>query len=120
MNESREHKLAAARSRMAELAAKFIARTQGDLRTMRVDLEKVGAGDLSALAEIRHLVHRMAGTGATLGFEALGQRASGTEALIDALPGGTLPDARTIERLAADIGALESQLASDADRSPKP
>jgi HPt (histidine-containing phosphotransfer) domain-containing protein len=116
MNQSRDQRMAAAKARMAELAAKFIARTQGDLRTMRIDLEKVGAGDASALAEIRHLAHRMAGTGATLGFEALGERASGTEALIDALPGGTLPDAQTIERLAADIGALESQLASDASR----
>lgn len=117
MNDSREQKLAAAKARMAELAAKFIARTQGDLRTMRIDLARVGAGDAQALAEIRHLAHRMAGTGATLGFEALGERASGTEALIDALPDGAMPDARTIERLAADIGALESQLATDARRA---
>ena len=119
MNDTREQKMAAARARMAELAAKFIERTRGDLRTMRSDLAKVGAGDASALAEIRHLAHRMAGTGATLGFEALGERASGTEALIDALPGGTLPDPQTIDRLAADIGALESQLASDAGRAAR-
>jgi chemotaxis protein histidine kinase CheA len=117
MNDTREQKLAAARARMAELAAKFIERTQGDLRTMRSDLAKVGAGDASALAEIRHLAHRMAGTGATLGFEALGERAAGTEAIIDALPGGKLPDEHTLSRLAADIGALESQLASDARRA---
>ena len=102
---------------MIELAAKFIARTQGDLRTMRADLARAGAGDASALAEIRHLAHRMAGTGATLGFEALGQRAAVTEAMIDALPGDSPPDAQTIERLAADIGALESQLAADAGRA---
>jgi chemotaxis protein histidine kinase CheA len=119
MNETREQKLAAARARMAELAARFIERTRGDLRTMRDDLVKVGEGDASALAEIRHLAHRMAGTGATLGFEALGERASVTEKLIDSLPGGTLPDARAIERLAADIGALESQLANDAGRAAR-
>jgi chemotaxis protein histidine kinase CheA len=117
MNETREQKVAAARARMAELAAKFIERTQGDLRTMRSDLARVGAGDASALAEIRHLAHRMAGTGATLGFEALGERAAGTEAMIDALPDGALPDAQTIARLAANIGALESQLATDARRA---
>jgi len=117
MNETREQKMAAAKARLAELAAKFIERTQGDLRTMRRDLEKVGAGDAAALAEIRHLAHRMAGTGAMLGFEALGARAAGAEAVIDALPGGTLPDAQTIARLAADIGALESQLATDAGRA---
>jgi HPt (histidine-containing phosphotransfer) domain-containing protein len=117
MNEAREQKMAAAKKRMGELAAKFIERTLRDLRTMRVDLEKVGAGDSAALAEIRHLAHRMAGTGATLGFEALGARAAGAEAMIEALPEGALPDAQTIERLAADIGALESQLASDARRA---
>ena len=102
---------------MAELAAKFIERTRRDLDTMRADLEKVGAGDASALAEIRHLAHRMAGTGATLGFEALGERAAGTEAMVDSLLAGPPPDPRTIERLAADIGALETQLAVDARRA---
>jgi len=117
MSETREQRTAAARARIAELAAKFVERTRGDLRTMRADLEKAGAGDANALAEIRHLAHRMAGTGATLGFDALGERAAGTEAIIDALPGGVPPDAQTIERLAADIGALESQLASDMGRA---
>jgi HPt (histidine-containing phosphotransfer) domain-containing protein len=117
MNETREQKLAAARARMAELAAKFIERTQRDLSIMRADLEKAGAGDAGALAEIRNLAHRMAGTGATLGFEALGERAAGTEAKIDALLAGPPPDSRTIERLAADIGALETQLAADARRA---
>jgi HPt (histidine-containing phosphotransfer) domain-containing protein len=114
MNDTREQKMAAAQARMAELAARFIDRSLGDLRKMRDDLAKLDAGDASALADIKHLAHRMAGTGATLGFEALGARAAGTEALIDALPGGVPPDAQTIARLAADIGALESQLANAA------
>jgi len=118
MNDTREQRLAAAKARMVELAAKFIERTQGDLRTMRADLEKAGAGDAAALAEIRHLAHRMAGTGATLGFAALGERAAVTEALVETLlPRGTPPDARALEKLAADIGALESQLATDARRA---
>ena len=118
MNDAREQKMAAAKARMAELATRFIERSREDLRTMRNDLEKVGKGDVGALAEIRHLAHRMAGTGATLGFYALGERAAGTEALIDALPGGVLPDGVTLSRLAADIGALESQLARDAGPNP--
>ena len=118
MSDTREQKTAAAKTRLAELAARFIERTRGDLRTMRDDLAKVGNGDVGALAEIRHLAHRMAGTGATLGFNALGERASGTEALIDALPGGMLPDEVTLARLAADISALEAQLANDAGNHP--
>lgn len=110
----REDRMAAAKARMAELSAKFIDRTQTDLRVMRAGLEKLGQGDVTALAEIRHLAHRMAGTGATLGFEELGELASGTETFIDKLPGGVVPDDTTQTRLAADIGALEAQLARDA------
>ncbi len=117
MNDAREQKVATAKTRMAELAARFIERTRHDLRTMRSDLEKVGAGDATALAQIRHLAHRMAGTGATLGFEALGERAAAAEKMIDAWPAGTLPDVRAVERLAAGIGALEAQLAADAGRA---
>jgi HPt (histidine-containing phosphotransfer) domain-containing protein len=117
MTETREQRLAAARTRLAELGAKFVERTRGDLRTMRAALEKAGAGDEGALAEIRHLAHRMAGTGATLGYEALGNRAAATEAIIDALPRGKPPDAHVLARLSADIGALEAQLAADADRT---
>ena len=115
MAETREDRMAAAKARMAELTAKFIDRTRGDLRIMRDSLAKLSQGDVSALAEIRHLAHRMAGTGATLGFEELGELASGTETFIDHLPGGVLPDAATQSRLAADIGAIEAQLGRDAE-----
>jgi chemotaxis protein histidine kinase CheA len=112
MSENREERMAAARTRMAELAAKFIGRTRTDLGTMRDDLAKVARGDVGALVEIRHLAHRMAGTGATLGFDALGECASRTEALIDSLPAGVPPDAAALARLADGIDALESQLAN--------
>jgi chemotaxis protein histidine kinase CheA len=118
MNETREQKMAAARVRMAQLAERFIERTRGDLRTMRDDLAKVRAGDVTALAGIRHLAHRMAGTGATLGFDALGECAAGIEVAIDTLPPGTPPGTppgvATVDRLAAGIDALEAQLAADA------
>lgn len=114
MNETREDRMAAAKARMAELSAKFIDRTRSDLRAMRDGLAKLGQGDVSALAEIRHLAHRMAGTGATLGFEEMGELASGTEAFIDKLPAGVLPDEAAQSRLAASIGAIEAQLAREA------
>jgi chemotaxis protein histidine kinase CheA len=116
MTETREQKMAAAKARMAQLAERFIERTQGDLRTMRDDLAKVRAGDVSSLGGIRHLAHRMAGTGATLGFDALGECAAGIEVAIDALPPGMPPGLSTIDRLAAGIDALEAQLAADARR----
>ena len=113
MNEMREDKRAAAQTRMAELAQKFIHRSHGDLRLMREALASVVPENAGRLGEIRHLAQRMAGIGATLGFDALGQQALGIETLIESLPNGAVPDAQLLARLSADIGTLESQLAAD-------
>jgi HPt (histidine-containing phosphotransfer) domain-containing protein len=116
MNETREEKVTAARARIAELAAKFVERSRQDLRTMRDELAKVRAGDPAGLAPIRQLAHRMCGTGATLGFDALADAAARAETLIDKLPAGRPPDAAILENLAGEISALESELANLALR----
>lgn len=109
MSEStREQKAHAARVRMAELAARFLERTQGDLATMREALSKVRAGDAKALGEIRNLAHRMVGTGATLGFEAISARASRVEQLIESIPVGTSPPAALLADLGSALEALET------------
>ncbi|HTU66366.1 MAG TPA: Hpt domain-containing protein [Steroidobacteraceae bacterium] len=115
MADVREERVAAAKARMLELGTKFIERSRGELATMRAGLARLRAGDAAALSEIRHFAHKMAGTGATLGFDAFGQRAARLEALIDAQPAGRVPDAEVQEKLAAHVAALESQLAADAD-----
>ena len=114
MDESREAKVAAAKARMIELAGKFIDRTRGEVSTMRGALEQVKAGDAGALGQIRHFAHKMAGTGATLGFEALSDIATRLERLVESLPEGVPPDAQTQGRLGADIDALDAQLEEDA------
>jgi HPt (histidine-containing phosphotransfer) domain-containing protein len=114
MNETSEDKRIAAKARMAEFALKFLHRSRGDLRLMREALASVVPESAGRLGEIRHLAHRMAGTGATLGFDALGQHALGIEALIESLPNGAVPDASLLTKLSADIDTLESQLAADA------
>ena len=62
---SREQKMDAARARMAELAAKFLDRTDGDLESMRGSLHRLATGDAAPVGDNRHLAHRMVGTGAT-------------------------------------------------------
>ena len=54
-------KEAALRSRMAELAAKFIERTGRDVETMTAGLARVRSGEATALAEILNLAHRASG-----------------------------------------------------------
>jgi chemotaxis protein histidine kinase CheA len=106
---NREAKLDAARSRLAELAAKFLTRTEGDIATMRAGLARLAAGDAAALGEIRHLAHRMVGTGATMGFEALSGRALAIERLTEACAPGELPDEQGRAQLAAALDALSGE-----------
>jgi HPt (histidine-containing phosphotransfer) domain-containing protein len=110
MNFTREQKSEAARNRMAELAAKFMNRTQDDIAAMRSAHAALERGVADPLAEIRHLAHRMVGTGATLGFESLSDRAARIEALAESCVAGSLPDERLRAELAVAIDVLESEL----------
>lgn len=113
MNElSRDEKAAATRTRMAELAAKFIDRTRGDVATMREGLARLAAGDAQSLGDIRHLAHRMVGTGATLGFEAISERAQVIEQLTETCAPGAIPEAGLREKMAAALDELEAVLRS--------
>jgi chemotaxis protein histidine kinase CheA len=111
---TREQKMAAARSRMAELAAKFLERTAGDIASMRDGLDKLSSGDATALADIRHLAHRMVGTGATLGFESLAECAHRIEQLAEGCAPGSLPDQGTREQLAGALDRLRAALSDCA------
>jgi HPt (histidine-containing phosphotransfer) domain-containing protein len=109
MNPTPEEKAAAVRSRMADLAAKFIARTGNDVTVMRAGLERLRQGDASPLAEILNLAHRASGTGATLGLHALSERAQKIELLVAAMPPGAVPDAPLWAELSSAIDALAAE-----------
>ena len=103
-------RMAAAKSRLSELAAKFLDRTDGDIVTMRAGLERLGGGDTRPISEIRHLAHRMVGTGATLGFESLSEGARSIEVLTEGCPPGQMPDEQFRAQLAAALDALAGEL----------
>jgi len=111
MTEAREDQVVAARARMAELAAKFLERSLRELAVMRDGLARLHAGESAALGEVRDLAHRMCGTGATLGFEALGDGAARIERLAEPCPAGSPPDAAALTQLGAGIEALAVELA---------
>ena len=110
MNQTTEQRIAAARARMGELREKFIERTQGELQTLRASFAALEAGDPAALDTIVQLAHRMTGTGATLGLEALSERAQEIEKLGEALAPAAPPDGAMLARLDAAIGALAAEL----------
>ena len=125
MNQARDDKVSATRTRMAELAAKFIDRSVRELATMRDALTKLrvapaDAGKAEALGDLRHLAHRMCGTGATLGFETLADHAAHLERLAESVPAGVLPDADLSTQIEAGIEALGAELArlDAADKRP--
>jgi len=110
MSQTREEREAAARVRMAELAAKFVARTTGEVATMRTQLLKLAAGDPEALIELRHLAHRACGTGATLGFEALADCAQRVEQLAEAQAPDAAGAAEAVDQLGKALDALDAEL----------
>jgi HPt (histidine-containing phosphotransfer) domain-containing protein len=109
MNESREQKAAAARARLHELAGRFLERTAGDITAMRESLAKWESGSTDALHDVRHLAHRMAGTGATLGFEPLADRAAHLEELLESCPADS-PPAETLRlQISGALEALDAE-----------
>ena len=110
-----EERVVAARARMAELKEKFIQRTERELQTLRSSLAALAAGDRAALDTIVQLAHRITGTGATLGLDALSDRAQEIEKLGEEQRPGSPPDAATLSQLDAAIGAFAAEL----DRTPR-
>jgi HPt (histidine-containing phosphotransfer) domain-containing protein len=97
------------KSRMAELASKFLDRTATDITAMHEGLGKLASGDAAGLGEIRHLAHRMVGTGATLGFESLSECAYRIEQLTESCEPGTLPDVAVREQLNGALKVLGAE-----------
>ena len=113
---TRDQKLQASRVRMAELAVRFLDRTEADIVAMRGALERLAAGDAGGIGEIRHLAHRMVGTGATLGFAALSSYAQVVEKLAEDCQAGLVPDEPVREKLEAALEALAGEYSRQVGR----
>jgi HPt (histidine-containing phosphotransfer) domain-containing protein len=111
MNETREERAAAAKTRLAELSAKFVERTHNELAVMRDRLARLAGGEAGALGDIHHFAHRIAGTGATLGFAALSDAAARIEALAEVQETGVVPGAPVLAQITGEIDALDGELA---------
>jgi len=101
---------AAVKSRLNELARKFVTRTTADLASMREGLARADAGDSGGLELIRQLAHRACGTGGTLGLFALSDAAGALERTVDACKPGSLPDAEARAEISACIDAMAAEL----------
>jgi HPt (histidine-containing phosphotransfer) domain-containing protein len=105
-----DREVVAIKSRLGELAQKFVARTTGDVALMREELARVDAGDPGGLEQIRQLAHRACGTGGTLGLIALSDAAAALEKTVEACVAGTIPDVGGRAEIAARIDAMAAEL----------
>jgi HPt (histidine-containing phosphotransfer) domain-containing protein len=111
-----EDRIAAARTRLAELADKFVERTRGEIEVMRRSLDVLDSTESAALGDILQLAHRISGTGATLGFDGVSEHARRIEQLTAAHAPGSACDAALIGKLRTAIDALAAELAASSRR----
>ena len=104
---------------LAKIRETFVLRMRGQLPLLGELLERIQAGDASALVPLQILAHRIHGSAATFDFAAVsanaGQLVNTLEALIgtSAAPGNEPQDWRLLlehgERFALEIGAATVQ-----------
>ncbi|MEX1127279.1 MAG: response regulator [Vicinamibacterales bacterium] len=69
---------------MREARSRFIAAFSLQTASIEQLIEAVAAGQAAARADLRHLIHRMAGLGGTIGFPTVSERASALEQCVRA------------------------------------
>jgi HPt (histidine-containing phosphotransfer) domain-containing protein len=60
---------------LGEIGLRYLKRTVTEIATLRDMLAKLRAGEASSLKEIEHLSHKIHGSGAMFGFDALSSEA---------------------------------------------
>jgi HPt (histidine-containing phosphotransfer) domain-containing protein len=91
--------------KIADIGVRYIQRTSGELAGLRGLIEKVRAGNAAALKDIEHLAHKIYGSGAMFGFEAVSQRARELE-----LAARDTTDHRILDELQRRADELERQV----------
>lgn len=74
--------MAVSGDRMKQLSEQFLLRTSEDLALLRTQLAPARSGDAAALAEILRFAHRINGSGAMLGFNAISSYARQVEVIL--------------------------------------
>jgi HPt (histidine-containing phosphotransfer) domain-containing protein len=86
--------------KIAGIGGRYIQRTAGEIAGLRDMIARVRAGDAAACKDIEHLAHKIYGSGAMFGFDAVSEQA------------------RTLELAARDVTdpGMVDELQEHADR----
>lgn len=102
---------ASMQERLKQLGEQFLQRTYRETASMHELLAQVRSGDGAAFDQIRHLAHKIHGTGATLGFNSISDCAGKIELLLDRHSAADMArDPQVFEQLLGDMKSLQSEL----------
>jgi HPt (histidine-containing phosphotransfer) domain-containing protein len=91
--------------KIADIAGRYIQRTAGELAGLRELIGKARAGSAAALKDIEHLAHKIYGSGAMFGFEAVSEQARALE-----LAAKDVTDPQVFDKLQQHADGLEQQV----------
>ena len=97
--------------KIADIAGRYIQRTAGEIGGLRDLIVQARAGNVGALKDIEHLAHKIYGSGAMFGFEAVSERARALELIAK-----ETADPAMLDKLQQHADALERQV-QDAVRA---
>ena len=95
------------RQQIADIAVRYIKRTQGELSQLREALAAIRAGDAGAQKQLERLAHKIHGSGAMFGFDAISERAQE----IEQLAGSGQSDKQTLSKIECSLSGLEAEVA---------
>ncbi len=96
----------------ARLRRRYVERAGERLDRVETALERLeGPGDVDELETIRGIVHRLAGSGETLGFPEVSEHAIAAEEVIDGVLEGDSSGGSIEERLARRVERMRAALA---------
>jgi len=95
---------------IADIGTRYLKRTLGELAQLRDCLQEIRNGSGAAIQELARFAHKIHGSGAMFGFDAISERADELERLANfqnATPEG-------VDKLEACIAALEQEVVNEA------
>ena len=97
--------------KIADIGGRYIQRTAGEIASLRDLIAKVRAGSAAACKDVEHLAHKIYGSGAMFGFEAVSEQSRVLE-----LAARDATDPKKVDKLQEHAEKLE-QLVQDALRA---
>jgi HPt (histidine-containing phosphotransfer) domain-containing protein len=98
--------------KLAEIGGRYVKRTLTEMPELHRLLEAAITGDAAAFHQIGRLAHRIHGSGAMFGFNALSDVAGRLERTVDSVAGQDF--AKALGSVRADVEELENQVRAAA------